>query len=261
MSKRRREDRPTARKGATKKQKTRAGYSSVARSRGASVTGEMKYFDTELQLTNLSAVTTTWVAGTLQDPGTSINLGDAAVATPGCLCAPKVSSALNGRQARDIQMCSVKVNGYLAVPAQAAQNSADQAANIRLCLVMDTQTNSSALTPANVFHDGGGASTTIGAFQNPDFFGRYRVLRDKRFGLSNLNMTGSPTAGDVVQGSIKRPFKLKYKFKKPLKVRFNNTNGGTVADIIDNSLHIVCGTESVALSPQIAYYARVGYKE
>ena len=44
--------------------------------------GEMKYFDCCRSNVNLPAVTTTWPAGAMVDPSTTINLGSAAVATP-----------------------------------------------------------------------------------------------------------------------------------------------------------------------------------
>jgi len=49
-----------------------------------------------------------------------------------------------------------------------------------------------------------------------------------------------------------------------VKVQFNATNGGTVADIVDNSFHIICASTLDVTSnqvPLINYYSRVAYKE
>jgi len=223
--------------------------------------GEMKYFDCELQTASLSLVTTTWVAGTNKDPTTTINLGDAAVATPGCLFAPKVSASLNGRIGRKVKMMKVKVRGSVQAPSQSAQGGGDTSTRVRLVLVMDTQTNAASMTGAQLFNDAGTANTTLSAFQNPNNFGRFKVLKDKWITLADPNMAGSPTTMDVIQGGLNRPFNFSYKFEKPVVVNFNATNGGTVADIIDNSLHIFCGIESAALTPTLNYYSRVSYKE
>lgn len=239
----------------------RVGYGAVSRTAGAAVIGEMKYFDCEKVSTALAAVTTTWVATTLVDPSTTINLGDAAVATPGCLFAPKVSAALNGRIGRKVFVHSIKVKGQINVPVQAAQATADSATPIRILLVMDKQSNAGAMTSAQLLNDAGEARTTLESFQNPNNFGRFKVLKDKQFTLTNINMTGSPTTGDIVQSGMAFPFKMSYKFKKPLVVNFNATNGGTIADIIDNSFHMVAGVSSSALAGQITYYSRVCYKE
>lgn len=240
----------------------RAGYGSVARTRGAAVTGEMKYFDTELQATNVGVVTTTWVAGTLVDPGTTINLGDPAVATPGCLFAPKVSASLNGRVGRKVKMLKCKLNGMLSVMPQAAQGSTDASVKVRLILVMDMQTNAAPMTSAQLLRDGGGPSTVIGSFQNPDQFGRFRVLKDKTFIIENPNMqTLSATNATFSQNGIKKTWKMGYRFRNPVDVHFNATNGGTVADIVDHSIHVIAGCDDAGLGVQISYYSRVSFKD
>lgn len=239
----------------------RPGYSSVARTRGAAVSGEMKYFDTDLQSTALAACTTTWVAGTLTNPSSTINLGDAAVATPNCLFAPKVSASLNGRIGRKVRVYRIKVHGFIIMAAQAAQAAADTPTVVRLMLVMDKQTNAAAMTAAQLMNDADNSNATVLSFQNPNNFGRFKVLKEKWFDLGNMNMAGSPTTGDVIQAGTVRKFKLTYKFRTPLLVNFNATNGGTVADIVDNSFHIVCGANNISYAPTISYYSRVCYKE
>lgn len=225
--------------------------------------GEMKYFDTTLSDTALSAVTSTWVAGTMKDPATTINLGSAAVATPLCLCAPTVGAALNQRVGRKITVRKIKVHGQINVAQQAAQAAADSANKIRLVLVQDCQTNVAQMTGAQLFNDANAAepTVTINAFQNPNNFGRFRVLKDKMITMSNLNLTGSPTAADVIQASARYQFKFAVNFKTPVEVHFNATNGGTVADIVDHSFHIVAAAENVAYAPTLSYYVRVCYKD
>ncbi len=246
-----------------KRQRTnRKGYGSVARSRGAAVTGEMKYFDTELQATTLAAVTTTWVATTLKDPTTTINIGDAAVATPLCLFAPLKSAALNGRIGREVKVLKIKVRGSLQVPAQNLQATADASTLVRILLVQDSQTNAAAMTAAALLNDAGQATTTILSYQNPNNFGRFRVLKDKTTNMSDLNLANDTQAtGGIIQAGKNIPFKFNVNFKKPVSVRFNATNGGTVADIIDNSFHIIMGVNQAAYATQGAYYCRITYKE
>lgn len=239
----------------------RRGYSSVPRVRGAAVTGEMKYMDSELQTTNIAVTTTTWVAGTMVDPGTTINIGAAAVVNPLGLCAPTVGAALNQRIGRQIKVLKIKINGFLFIGAQAAQAAADPACKVRLMLVQDMQTNAAQMTGAQLMNDAGVPFTTLESFQNPNNFGRFRVLKDKRFTLSNLNITGSPTAADVIQTSMIKSWKMNVRFRVPVPVHFNATNGGTTADIVDNSFHVVCATDNGAYVPQIGYYSRVAYKE
>jgi len=243
-----------------KSAKTRKGYQSVARPRGAAVVGEMKYFDAVSEVA-IVATTTTWPAGTMSDPTTTINLGSAAVANPLCLMAPTVGSGLNQRVGREVKVMKIKIHGQINIPAQSFQSGGDTSAVIRLLLVQDTQTNSAQMTGAQLFNDASSALTTLQSFQNPNNFGRFKVLRDKMMTFSNINVAGSPTTGDLVQSGMAQKFKLNYVFPGGVSVRFNNTNGGTVADIIDNSFHIVCAAQNITMNPQLYYYSRVCYKE
>lgn len=238
----------------------RAGYGSVARTRGAAVTGEMKYFDTENAATAVAAVTNTWVAGTLVDPLTTINLGSAAVANPLCLFAPTVGAALNQRIGRKVKMLKVKITGMIYANPQAAQTAADPATKIRLLVVMDQQTNAGPMTSAMLLNDASAANATINSFQNPNNFGRFRVLKDKSWIMQNPGMEQNGVT-TFEQNGLKIPFKCNINFKTPVDVHFNATNGGTCADIIDNSLHIICGSDSALLVSALAYYTRVCYKE
>lgn len=239
----------------------RAGYGSVARARGAAVTGEMKYFDVECQTTALAACTTTWVAGTQMSTNmVSINLGDAQVATT-TLFVPKVSAALNGRIGRKVKVMKIKVHCFINVPVQAAQGAADTSTLIRAMLVQDTQTNAANMTGAQLMNDAGIASTTVNSFQNPNNFGRFRVLKEKQMTLSDLNLAGSPTAADLIQNGKVFAWKWSVKYPVGCQVNFNATNGGTIADVIDNSWHIIIGTNSIAYAPTFACYSRFCYKE
>jgi len=240
----------------------RKGYSAVSRTSGAAVIGEMKYFDCDNSGTALAVLTTTWVAGSLIDPLTTINLGSAAVATPLCLFAPTVGAALNQRIGRKVKVMKIKVNLSLIVANQAGQAAADPAAVIRCMLVQDCQTNAAQMTSAQLMNDGSAAQSTVLSFQNPNNFGRFRVLKEKRFVLESPSMAGEVGVPNVVQAGLKKQFKLTMNFKQPVEVHFNATNGGTVADIVDHSFHIVCGTDNIAgLATNLAYYSRVCYKE
>lgn len=214
--------------------------------------GEMKYFDTALSGLSFAVpvVTTTWPAGAMADP-----------VTFNTLCCPQVGAAINQRIGRQIHIHKIKIQGYINIPGQSAQNAADNSSCIRLILVQDNQTNGTQMTAAQLLADNSAADTTIHSYQNLSNFGRFRVLKDKKITVSDMTLTGSPTAGDVVQSGFKRAFKMNVTFKNPVSVRFNATNGGTIADIVDNSFHVICAADNIALAPTLAYSCRVCYKE
>jgi len=103
------------------------------------------------------------------------------------------------------------------------------------------------------------AYNSVNAFQNPNNFGRFQVLKDKTFTLQNPNASFDATNIEM-QGLVK-PFKFTHKFKKPIVVRFNATNGGTFADIVDNSWHVIGQTNNLNLAPSISYVSKVYYCE
>lgn len=209
---------------------------------------ETKIFDT-FYSTAIPAVTTAWNAG-IADPATFL-----------CLCVPVVGAALNQRIGRRINYFKVKIRGQIKCAAQAAQSASETASSVRILLVADKQTNAAAMTAAQLMTPDAGTSMSLQAFQNQDNFGRFQVLKDKRFSISNANLVGSPTTGDVVQQGMLILFKINYTFKNPMPAHFNATNGGTIADIVDNSLHVVCACDNASYAPVLQYASRVVYQD
>lgn len=234
-----------------------ATFSTVPRSRGIyGIRGETKYFDSELDATTITAVTTTWPAGTMKDPSVT------PVAGINTLFCPKDGSAINQRIGRQVFVTKIKIHGQISVANQSGVSTADPASLIRLLLVQDTQTNAAQMTAASLLQDGASVAATINTFQNLSNFGRYRVLKDKFFTMQNPNMANDTGAtGGCVQAGLVKNFKISIKFRRPVQVRFNATNGGTIADIVDNSFHLICGTNNATIVPQLAYYSRICYTE
>jgi len=229
----------------TKKSKNRKGFSSVARTRGAAVTGEMKYFDTVVNGTALVA-STAWT-------GTEFD------GAAGTLFVPVVGAGVNQRIGKGAKVIKIKIHGLIQGNAQSDQTAADNPAVIRLALVQDTQSNSVQAQGEEVFTATGNAASIPLTFQNIDNFGRFKVLRDKTIVLQNPNFTYDGT--NVEQQGLVKTWKISHTFKKPVPVRFNATNGGTFADIVDNSFHIMANSSSIGLAPAISYYCRICFKE
>jgi len=237
----------------------RPGYGSTPRTIGALPGGEMKYYDTERNVVGITTATTTWPVGTMLDPSFSINLGAVAVANPSGLFQPTVGPALNQRIGRKVAVHKIRIHGTLSTASQTAQALADAASKVRLCLVMDKQTNSASMTGAQLFTNTSTPENSIHSFQNPDNFGRFQLLKDKMIVMQNPSLAG--TTPTIDQAGLKFQFKWTINFKNPILVNFNATNGGTIADVIDNSFHVVGATDVGTLAPALAYYCRFCYKE
>jgi hypothetical protein len=205
----------------------------------------MKYFDVTRNVTAIVA-NADWT-GTEADP-----------ATLDTLCCPTVGSAINQRIGREIKVHKIKIRGVVSAPAQTTQAGGDNAQFIRMLLVQDTQTNATQMQGEQVV---GQANPSLFSFQNLDNTGRFRVLKDKTIALTNANISGTSAAATVIQSGMGRWFKINYRFKKPVSIRFNATNGGSVADIVDNSFHVIINSLDSAIGAQMGYQARICYKE
>jgi len=218
----------------------------VPRTSGALSLTESKVFDTFYSAA-IPAITTSWSSG-IADPATFL-----------CLCVPVVGAALNQRIGRAINYFKIKIRGQVKCAAQTAQSASETSSSIRVLLVVDKQTNAAAMTAAQLMAPDASTNMSVASFQNTDNFGRFQVLKDKRFVITNANLVGSPTAGDVAQQGMVKLFKINYTFRKPLTAHFNATNGGTIADIVDNSLHVVAACDNASYVPQLQYACRVVY--
>lgn len=224
----------------------RAGYSSVARTRGASVMGEMKYFDTERVNAAIPAVAA-WT-GTEFDP-----------ATFDTLVVPVVGAAINQRIGKEIKVLKIKINGQISCATQADATAGDNGTKVRLILYQDKQTNSAQAQGEQVMTPSTSVFSAPNVFQNIDNFGRFRVLKDKVLTFDNPAISWDGT--NMEQQGLLKSFKISIKFKEPVKIRFNATNGGTIADIVDNSFHLIANSSSAALVASLHYSCRVCYKE
>lgn len=204
---------------------------------------ERKYYDSEFSGT-LTTIGGDWT-GTEVDP-----------ATLNTLCVPVTGNDINNRIGRKIDVLSIKIRGAIVWPSQTNQTAADTCSQVRVILYQDKQTNATQAQGEQLINSGG-ASQALYMFQNPASFGRFRVLKDKMYSVGNPSITYDGT--NVEQSGLARNFKMNVKFKKPVRINFNSTNGGTVADIVDNSFHIIVGAIVGTSTTVFQYKSRVVY--
>ncbi len=225
----------------------------VARTRGVYGQGEMKYFDTERSSTAIPAAAD-WT-GTEFPPN---------VGTPTTLCNPVQGAGIDNRIGREIVVYKIKIRGQITVGPQTAQSAGDSASVIRMFLCQDEQTNATQAQGEQIMTDPATATAVqaVSTYQSLANFGRFRVARDKFFVIQNPNASNDTGAtGGGIQQGLARTFKFNLKFPKGLRVRFNAINGGTIADIVDNSWCVYANCSSTTLAPAITYNSRVCYKE
>lgn len=205
---------------------------------------ERKYFDSIRSGVPIVASTTDW-SGCELDP-TTIN----------CLFAPKQGDDIFNRQGRKVQILAIKTSGQIGVNPQVVATFADTATIVRFHLVQDCQTNGAQLNAEDVIGSTSNGEPTD-MFQNQAFFGRFKVLKTTKIVMQNPNL-GVSGASTIQQG-LAHTWKMNVKFKKPVIVHYNATNGGTIADVVDNSFHIIGVCSDGDLGPVIAYRCRTTF--
>jgi len=222
--------------------------SAPVRARDVYPKGETKYFDTTKASTALVA-SADWT-GTEFDPVTLLGL-----------FSPVKGTGISERIGRSVFVKKIKVKGIIAISRTVDVTVPDAAAVIRMLLVQDQQTNIAQMQGEQVMEAPGTAASAnaVSSFQSLANFGRFKVLKDIKFTMQDPNLSWDGT--NMEQQGIARPFSLTYNFRKPVEVHFNATNGGTIADIVDNSFHVIANVSNIDLAPFIIYEARVVYCE
>jgi len=232
----------------------RPSRSYVPRTPGGQITSERKYFDTSASNRNVQDTSATF-ASAIVDP-----------ITVDTLFAPIQGNDISNREGRNCHVYSITVRGTIEIPAQVAQQTSDLPPVMRIILVMDKQTNGSVMQSDQLISSTANPPGTF-MYQNTANFGRFQILKEKFILFQNYSLAYHPNSGgatQITQGSSVKFFKLKYTFKNPIKINFNSTNGGTIADIVDNSFHFIIGTDTGVLSggspqPVVSYQARTSF--
>lgn len=225
-----------------KRRKTTGQFKSQARLTRSVIT-ERKYFDAEVNNTTIATSASTW-AGAEIDPAAL------------CLFAPITGDDISNRTGRKVQVLSIKVRGFFDVSNQTNATDADKAYVGRIILVQDKQTNAAQLNAEDVITSGA-ANVAVMMYQNPAFFGRFKILKEFYWEMQSPTLTYDGT--NIEQSGLIKHFSLNHKFIKPMVVHYNGTNGGTVADVVDNSFHIIALTNNANLLTTVNYKVRTTF--
>ena len=223
----------------------------VPRTAGWIQAGEMKHYDAELPATAIPA-STNWT-GTEFPPTVSDSGSDDAIFSPDS------GGGSTQRLGKKCTVYKIKIKGLINVPAQANQTAADNGTAVRVALVQDTQTNGAQAQGESIFK----APTTVTAlqaltsFQDKNFFGRFKVLKDKTFHIQPPNKSYDGTNIEV--GGCIIPFKWNITFKKPVVVNLQ-TGQGSLSSIVDNGWTVYANCTDTGLAPTLTYSSRVSFK-
>lgn len=201
-------------------------------------TGMEKHFQ---DLTKAETVIATTWAGAKLNP-----------ATVDCLFAPTQGSGVNDRRGIRCTMKSIQVRGLVYKKFDADEDDGSDPVIVRLAIVMDKATNSTAITPSLVYDDTEGNKPF--RYRNLENTERFRVLFQKCFVLNDLNSFTDGTNTGSISG-VGRQFEFYKDVDVPVKFV---SNDGDIGDIQDNSLHVIACC-NVANKAYIRYESRVRF--
>lgn len=175
------------------------------------------------------------------DPGAGVN----------CLNAIGQGDGESQRDGRKAVIKSVFIRGMISKGIDSDQADAKNGYLVRILVVHDKQTNAAQLNSEDVLDDG--STTKIMAPYNMQYTQRFKVLMDRTYRLNPTNsQTDGANTGSVGWQAV--PFKFYKALNMPCTFVANNA---TIADIADNSLHVIALANTTGLT--LNYESRVRF--
>lgn len=203
---------------------------------------ENKFYDTFIGSTIIAS--TTDASGGQIDP-TTVN----------CLSAPAQGSSESQRDGKNIRILSVHVTGKIDTAPQTGQTNLDQGSTVYVALVLDKQTNGAQANSSLVFSNPSGQLYLAGCpLRNLEYSKRFKVLASWQMNTPQIMATYDGT--NIVQGGSNSTFRFDKKLNLP--VTFNDATAG-IANVVDNSLHMIAYCSNTAAQPLITYNARIRF--
>ncbi len=203
---------------------------------------KLKFFDSSRVALALTAPTD--AAGGEADP-TTLN----------CLFAPVQGTGAQNRDGRRVTMKSVQIEGIVELSNVDGSATAVITPRVFIALVLDKQTNAAQLNSEDVYtNPAANADMATSPLRDLERSTRFTVLKTWDLNMSTTGM-GTAAANDLMGKQ------LKFSCYKKLDHRVEFVlNGGTVADIQDNSLHLIAYASNGNGAPNIGYNCRVRFQ-
>jgi len=208
---------------------------------------EKKFYDTALTATAIPAPTDS-TGGEFDPSATSM------------ISTPAQGDTEQNRDGKRIVIKSVQVSGSVTAPAQTALAgvATSPQTEIFVALVLDQQTNGAQLNSEDVYKNlSAAAGNATNPLRNLLFASRFRVLKEWCLKLVPQLAVNNAAAGSVSIGASRAEFDCFIPLD--LNVNFNAGTTASIANVIDNSLHIIAFASSVDMAPVIAYNARIRF--
>lgn len=221
-----------------------AGRRRLART-GGTIGQEVKYLDACASHINIVAPTD--CAGAEIQPETG---------PTDCLSCPARGDGPDERDGQKITFKSIYVEGSITLATHTGVASVHPSPVIFVALVLDTQTNGTAINSEDVFTTiNDTASVNCYPLRNMGNTSRFRVLASKTIYCGPL-WTSQDSASTCTQGGPVRQFRLSY--KRPMVMNFTGTTAA-VANCRDNAISLIAMSTSTSMTPNISFNSRMRF--
>lgn len=206
-----------------------------------SIKQEPKFYDTTLAATAI----------TYTSDFSSLMMNPSATSM---ISTPSVGDSEQNRDGKKIVITQVEVKGSVVKGVQYNnQSGLDDFGQVWVALVLDIQTNNVQMNSQDCFKSIGGATVAMQPFRNLLFGNRFRILKMKRFTFNSGFWSGAaPNISQEGQGRLFTIFK-----KLRLPVNFNAGTMSSVANVLDNSLHVIAWASDA--NYVLGYSARIRF--
>lgn len=206
---------------------------------------EKKFYDTMLVGANIAAATD--ATGGEYDPSAT-----------SMISTPTQGDGEQQRDGKQISCLFVEVCGTISFAALEAAADPPAGVCIFLACVLDTQSNGAQMNSEDCFKNlGANAGTAPDCIRNLLFGKRFRVLKQRRFDMSLHTLT-QQAANDYSYAGRRLDFKWFIPLKG-LKINFNSGTTASIANVIDNSIHMIAYANTIAPQCVLSYNARLRF--
>jgi len=181
---------------------------------------------------------------------------DPSAGCTGCLSCPAQGDTEQSRDGKHIVIDAVMLKGYVQ-NGESVGEAPEAATKVFVAVILDTQTNGAQLNSEDVFKNTlASAATNADPLKNLLFGKRFRILKSQVFDLTPVGITGAAATNS--HWAVRRDFDWYIPFKGGLPVNMNAGIAADVANVIDNSLHVVAF--STVGGSTLGYNARIRFQ-
>lgn len=204
---------------------------------------EKKFYDTKLADTAISVATD--CTGGVEDPSAS-----------SMISTPAQGDGEQNRDGKRIVIDSLILKGHVSNSGTASEAVNGAPTKVFVAVVLDTQSNGAQMTSETCFKNLAATAThNADVMKNLLSGKRFRILKSQVY---DLTQTGAFAANATFgANAIARTFDWYIPFKGGLPVNFNAGTTSDIANVVDNSLHVVA---FATLPADIGYNARIRFQ-